>query len=148
MQNVCWGYGRQNMCLGLDRKDEDYLVEKEPSFTERDNWRYNISNIFLFKSNQWLLYRKMNVLFAKDHFKTVRNTKQIILTLLKERGYGTIISLFIISIILEIFEFKIFRSRDPWTSAGSLVSCSTTWWYTLSWFFSRIFCPAKMFLNS
>ena len=46
MQNVCWGYGRQNMCLGLDRKDEDYSVEKEPSFTERDNWRLeHYSNI-------------------------------------------------------------------------------------------------------
>jgi len=36
------------MCLGLDRKDEDYLVEKEPSFTERDNWRYRT----LFKYNE------------------------------------------------------------------------------------------------
>ncbi|XP_023336630.1 lachesin [Eurytemora carolleeae] len=80
---------------GLDRKDEDYLVEKEPSFTERDNWRR-----------------------------------------MKEKRRR------------EKENMKRERSRDPWTSAGSLVSCSTTWLYTLSWFFSRIFCPAKMFLNS
>ena len=43
MNNMC--LGRQNMCIGLDRQDEDYSVEKEPSFTERerDNWRLDHS---------------------------------------------------------------------------------------------------------
>ena len=73
MQNVCWGYGRQNMCLGLDRKDEDYLVEKEPSFTERDNWRLeHYSNIMKYLNILFLFF----IIFFKKNEREKKKRKR------------------------------------------------------------------------
>ena len=53
------------MCLGLDRKDEDYSVEKEPSFTERDNWRLeHYSNIM--KYLNYFFFDFYNFFFKKN----------------------------------------------------------------------------------
>lgn len=84
MQNVCWGYGRQNMCLGLDRKDEDYLVEKEPSFTERDNWRLeHYSNIMKYLNILfWFFIRRMKEKRRREKENMKRERKILKLTII------------------------------------------------------------------
>ena len=61
------------MCLGLDRKDEDYSVEKEPSFTERDNWRLeHYSNIMKYLNYFFFIF----IIFFSRRMKEKRRREK------------------------------------------------------------------------